>query len=123
ENTLKTYVYPVIGTTSVPDIATDDVVKVLSPIWLTKRETAARVRGRIEQIMNAAEAKKLRPRGSNPAVLAIIKHLLPAQKRKKHIKHHPSLPYEEMPQFWESLAEDASDSARMLRWIILTACR
>lgn len=123
ENTLKTYVYPVIGATSVPDITTDDVVKVLSPIWLTKRETAARVRGRIEQIMNAAEAKKLRPQGSNPAVLAIIKHLLPAQKRKKHIKHHPSLPYEEMPQFWKSLSEDASDSARMLRWIILTACR
>jgi integrase len=112
----------VIGTTPVPSITTDDVVKVLSPIWLVKRETAARVRGRIEQILNAATAKQLRT-GSNPALLGIVKHLLPAQKRKGFVKHHPSLPYEEMPQFWKSLAGDTSDSARMLRWIILTASR
>ena len=122
ENTLKNYVYPVIGTTPVPSVTTDDVVRVVSPIWLVKRETAARIRGRIEQILDAATAKGLRT-GGNPALLGILKHLLPAQKRKRHVKHHPSLPYEEMPQFWKSLADDASDAAGMLRWIILTACR
>jgi integrase len=122
ENTLKTYVYPVIGTTPVPSVTTDDVVNVLSPIWLAKRETAARIRGRIEQILDAATAKQFRT-GSNPALLGILKHLLPAQKRKRFVKHHPSLPYEEMPQFWKSLAGETSDAAGMLRWIILTACR
>lgn len=122
ENTLKTYVYPVIGTTPVPNVTTDDVVRVLSPIWLVKRETAARIRGRIEKIMDAAKAKKFRT-GDNPALLGIIKHLLPAQKRKQRVQHHPALPYSELPEFWKSLATDASDAARMLRFIILSACR
>lgn len=122
ENSLKAYVYPVIGVTPISNVTTDDVVRVLSPIWLAKRETAARVRGRIEQILNAATAKGLRV-GSNPALLGILKHLLPAQKRKRFVKHHPSLPYEDMPRFWKSLAVEESDAARMLRWIILTACR
>ncbi|WP_448031974.1 tyrosine-type recombinase/integrase [Bradyrhizobium liaoningense] len=122
ENTLRDYVYPVIGSTSVPSVTTDDVVKVLEPIWLTKKETAARIRGRIEKIMDAAKAKKLRT-GDNPALLGIIRHLLPAQKRKQSVVHHPSLPYEEMPKFWKSLATDDTDAAKMLRFIVLTACR
>ena len=122
ENTLKTYVYPVIGAAPVGSVTTDDAVRVLSPIWLEKRETAARIRGRMEQILNAATAKGLRT-GSNPALLGIVKHLLPAQRRKRFVQHHPSLPYEEMPGFWKSLAGESSDAARMLRWIILTACR
>jgi integrase len=122
ENTLKSYVYPIIGAMPISAVATDDVVRVLIPIWLDKRETAARIRGRIEQILNAATAKGLRT-GSNPSLLGIIKHLLPAQRRKRYVKHHPSLPYEEMPRFWKALAADNSDAARMLRWIILTACR
>ncbi|MGY3603651.1 MULTISPECIES: tyrosine-type recombinase/integrase [unclassified Bradyrhizobium] len=122
ENTLRDYAYPVIGSTPVPDVTKDDVVKVLAPIWMTKKETAARLRGRIEKIMDAAKAKDLRT-GDNPALLGILRHLLPAQKRKQSVKHHPALPYEQMPKFWKSLAADTSDAARMLRWIILTACR
>lgn len=122
ENTLKTYAYPVIGATPIPDVTKDEVVKVLAPIWMTKKETAARLRGRIEKIMDAAKAKDLRT-GDNPALLGIIRHLLPKQNRKRSVKHHPSLPYEEMPKFWKSLATDTSDAAAMLRWIILTGCR
>jgi integrase len=122
ENTLKAYVYPIIGATPVPAITSDDVVQVLQPIWLTKKETAARIRGRIEKIMDAAKAKKLLV-GDNPALLGIIRHLLPAQKRKKSVKHFAALPYEELPAFWKSLSVDPSDAAGMLRWIILTACR
>jgi integrase len=122
ENTLRDYAYPVIGTTAVPDVTKDDVVKVLAPIWMTKKETAARLRGRIEKIMDAAKAKDLRT-GDNPALLGILRHLLPAQKRKQSVKHHPALPYEQMPGFWKSLSADTSDAARMLRWIILTGCR
>ncbi|MGY4370757.1 integrase [Bradyrhizobium sp. LB1.3] len=97
-------------------------MKVLAPIWMTKKETAARLRGRIEKILDAAKAKDLST-GDNPALLGIIRHLLPKQNRKRSVKHHPSLPYEEMPRFWKSLAADASDAARMLRWIVLTGCR
>jgi integrase len=122
ENTLRDYVYPVIGTTPVPDVTKDDVVKILAPIWMTKKETASRIRGRIEKIMDAAKAKDLRA-GDNPALLGILRHLLPKQNRKRSVKHHPSLPYEEMPKFWKSLSADASDAARMLRFIILTGCR
>lgn len=105
ENTLKTYAYPVIGATPVPDVTKDDVVKVLAPIWMTKKETAARLRGRIEVIMDAAKAKDIRT-GDNPALLGIIRHLLPKQNRKRSVKHHPSLPYEEMPKLWKSLVAD-----------------
>ncbi|MCK1337332.1 integrase arm-type DNA-binding domain-containing protein [Bradyrhizobium sp. 38] len=122
ENTLKTYVYPRIGATPIADVTTTDVVNVLAPIWLTKRETAARIRGRIEKILDAAKANTLRV-GDNPALFAIVTHLLPKQNRKRHVKHHPALPHDQMPEFWRSLARDASDAARMLRWIILTACR
>lgn len=121
-NTLATYAYSAIGAKPVADVTPDDVVGLLSPIWMTKKETAARVRGRIEVIMDAAKAKKIRT-GDNPALLGILRHLLPKQNRKKSVKHHPSLPYEEMPKFWQSLAVDTSDAARMLRWIILTGCR
>ncbi|MCK1611029.1 MULTISPECIES: integrase arm-type DNA-binding domain-containing protein [unclassified Bradyrhizobium] len=121
-NSLRAYAYPIIGAKAVSDIGNADVVKVLAPIWLTKRETAARVRGRIEQILDAATADEIRT-GDNPARLKLIKHLLPEQKRKKFVQHHPALPYQQMPEFWKSLAADTSDAARMLRWIILTACR
>jgi integrase len=124
ENTLKTYAYPVIGAMPVSDVTKGDVVKVLQPIWLTKKETAARLRGRIEVIIDAAKADD--PPlfvGDNPALLGILKHNLPKQKRKRSVKHHPALPQAEMPKFWKSLASDTSDAAHMLRWVILTACR
>jgi integrase len=124
QNTLRTYAYPVIGAKPVSDVTRGDVVKVLLPIWLTKKETAARVRGRIESIMDAAKAED--PplfTGDNPAMLGILKHLLPVQKRKRSVQHHPALPFVEIPKFWQSLAADTSEAARMLRFIILTACR
>lgn len=122
ENTLRDYVYPAMGSTLVSNVTSDDVVKVLAPIWLTKKETAARIRGRIEKIMERAIAKK-KYVGPNPALLGIVGHDLPKQKRKRSVKHHPALPHAEMPKFWKSLAADTSDAAQMLRWIVLTTCR
>lgn len=122
ENTMRDYVYPVIGAKPVRDVTSDDIVAILTPIWLTKKETAARIRGRIEKIMGRAIAKKVFV-GPNPALLGIVGHDLPKQKRKRSVQHHPALPHDEMPRFWKSLASDTSDAAHMLRWIILTACR
>jgi integrase len=92
------------------------------PIWDVKKETARRVRGRIEAILNAAKAENLRT-GENPALWRGHLDQVLARRKKSEVKHHPALPYEEMPEFWKSLAADTSDAARMLRWIILTACR
>jgi hypothetical protein len=121
-NSLRDYAYPIIGHVAVPDVDTESVLKVLRPIWSVKKETARRVRGRIEAILNAAKAERLRT-GENPALWRGHLDQVLARRRKSDVKHHPALPYEEMPQFWRSLTGDTSDAARMLRWIILTACR
>jgi integrase len=121
-NSLRDYAHPHIGQLAVADVNTDAVLKVLRPIWTTKKETARRVRGRIEAILNAAKAEGLRT-GENPALWRGHLDQVLARRRKSEVKHHPALPYEEMPTFWKSLGADTSDAARMLRWIILTACR
>jgi integrase len=122
-NSLRDYAYPHIGQMAVADVNTEAVLKVLGPIWTIKKETARRVRGRIEAILNAAKAQKLRT-GENPALWrGHLDQVGLARRRKSDVKHHPALPYEEMPKFWKSLASDTSDAASMLRWIILAACR
>ncbi|QWG11033.1 integrase arm-type DNA-binding domain-containing protein [Bradyrhizobium sediminis] len=122
-NSLRDYAYPIIGHLAVADVDTEAVLKVLRPIWTTKKETARRVRGRIEAILNSAKAEGLRA-GENPALWrGHLDQVGLARRRKSDVKHHPALPYGEMPQFWKSLASDTSDTARMLRWIVLTACR
>ncbi len=122
-NTLRDYAYPHIGHLAVADVDTDGVLKVLRPIWNDKKETARRIRGRIEAILNAARAEGLRT-GENPALWrGHLDQTGLARRRKSDVKHHPALPYEEMPEFWKSLAGDTSDAARMLRFIIVTACR
>lgn len=121
-NSLRDYAYPTIGHIAVSDVDTELVLKILRPIWSAKKETARRVRGRIEAILNAAKAEGLRT-GENPALWRGHLDQVLAKRRKSDVKHHPALPYEEMPEFWRSLADDTSDAARMLRFIILTACR
>jgi integrase len=121
-NSLRDYAYPIIGQIAVPDVNTELVLKVLRPVWNTKKETARRVRGRIEVILNAAKAEGLRT-GENPALWRGHLDQVLARRKKSEVKHHPALPYEEIPEFWKSLAGETSDAARMLRWIILTACR
>ena len=81
------------------------MLKVLRPIWDVKKETARRVRGRIEAILNAAKAEKLRT-GENPALWRGHLDQVLARRHKSEVKHHPALPYEEMPQFWKSLSDD-----------------
>jgi integrase len=121
-NSLRDYAHPHIGHLSTPEVDTEAVLKCLRPIWTTKKETARRVRGRIEAILNAAKAEGLRT-GENPALWRGHLDQVLARRRKSEVRHHPALPYEEMPAFWQSLTADTSDAARMLRWIILTVGR
>lgn len=120
-STLKTYAAPIWGT-PVDEVSADDVLAILKPIWVPKAETAKRVRGRIERVLDAAKVKKLRS-GENPARWkGNLEHLLPPQ-RKGPKQHHPAMPYEEAPAFFRRLQEEASVSAKALQFTILTAAR
>jgi len=123
ENTLATYAGPVIGKMGVRDVGTDEVKRILEPIWISKRETASRLRGRIESILDAEKAQGHRS-GENPARWrGHLSLILPNQKRRKKIKHHPALPWDEMPGFMAALVECPGRAARMLELLILTAVR
>ncbi|MFZ3193503.1 MAG: integrase arm-type DNA-binding domain-containing protein [Moraxellaceae bacterium] len=123
ENTLATYAYPVIGQKSVQDISTADMLKILQPIWQNKPETANRVRGRIESILRAAKALKLRT-GDNPAEWqGNLESILPRYNKKQVVKHHPAMPYNDLPMFIQELRQHATQSAKALHFLILTACR
>lgn len=123
ESTMKTYVYPVIGNLSAQVIDTGLVLKVLEGIWATKTETAGRLRGRIESVLDWATVRGYR-KGDNPARWrGNLATLLPAQSKVQKINHHPALPYDELPEFLEKLRKQGGQGARALELLILTATR
>lgn len=121
--TLEKYAYPVFGDLPVGEIDMTLVQKVLKPIWYDKTETASRVRGRIETILNYATVQGLRE-GNNPAVwrgnLSVV---LPAKNRIMKVTHMKALPHEEVADFWEKLNDYGGAGADALRLAILTAAR
>jgi integrase len=120
-NTLRTYAAP-IWEWPVDAITTQDVYDILRPIWSSKAETAKRVRGRIEAVLDAAKARGLRS-GENPAAWrGNLAHLLPP-RRKGSQKHHPAMPFADVADFMVRLREGKSLSARALEFTILTAAR
>ncbi len=122
-NTIATYVAPVFGKTPVQDIDLDLVMKVIEPIWNTKTETARRIRGRIEVILDWARVRGYRS-GENPARWrGQMDQLLPARSELNSVKHHPALPYSEIPDFMEALRAVPGNSAAALEFLILTAAR
>lgn len=121
--TLETYASPVIGSMHVGDIDTPHVLRVLQPIWNTKHETATRVRQRIEAVLDAATALKLRA-GENPARWkGHLDKLLPTISKRARTKNHPALPWAACPDFMAKLRARDGISARALEFTILTACR
>jgi integrase len=121
-NTMATYVNPTIGELPVQAVDTALAVKILAPIWTAKPETASRVRGRCEQIWDAARAQKLCS-GENPFEWKTLKHLLPAKSKIRAVKHHAAVPYREIPVLMEKLRARTSVSARVLEFVILCASR
>jgi integrase len=122
-STLKTYVYPVIGRLPVKAVDTSLVMQILEPIWRSKTETASRVRGRIEVILSWAKVRGYRD-GENPAQWrGHLDHLLPAKGKVRNVKHHPALPYSEMPTFISRLRTYSSITARALEFLVLTNTR
>ena len=121
-NTLATYAYPIFGNLPVAAVDTALILKVLDPIWRDKRETASRLRGRLEVILDWARVRGYRD-GGNPAVWkGLLKYSLPA-KGNKTVRPHASLPYSEMPAFWAELSQREGPAADALRFTILTGVR
>ncbi|EAM8613886.1 site-specific integrase [Salmonella enterica] len=122
-STLETYAYPFIGTKAVSEISKVDLLAILEPIWLTKNETASRLRGRIETVIDYAKAKEYFE-GDNPAAWkGMLKPLLPQPSKVQIPKHHAALPYNQIGTFMKELRERSGVSPRALEFAILTAAR
>ena len=123
QNTLEVHAYPVFGDVPVSEINAALVMRVLDPIWLTKTETASRLRGRIEAVLDWAKVRGLRT-GENPARWkGHLQKALPLIKKAQRVRHHPALPYADVPSFMQSISVQLGVSARALEFCILTATR
>jgi integrase len=119
--TLTDYCTP-IGKKKVSAIGTEDILKVLKPIWSTKSETASRLRGRMERVLDFAKAKGWRS-GENPALWrGHLKSILPVRQKLTR-GHHAAMPYEELPTFMGKIRELDAMAARALEFLILNASR
>jgi integrase len=122
-STLATYAEPVVGNLSVRDVNTGHVHRILEPIWSTKPDTASRLRGRIEAVLDWSKVQGYRD-GENPARWkGNLDHLLPKPSKVRKVKHHAALPYAELPAFMQKLWQQQGPIARALEFTILTAAR
>lgn len=123
KSSLATYASPVLGKLPVGAVDVGLVTKILEPIWSVIPETSGRVRGRIECVLDWATARGYR-RGENPARWrGHLDKLLPARSKVRKVRHHPALPFDELPGFMISLRAQEGISADALEFTILTAAR
>jgi integrase len=121
--TLATYVNPIFGHLPVQAIDVGLVMKAIEPIWAAKPETASRVRGRVESVLDWATARSYR-QGENPARWkGHLENLLPMKTKVRRVEHHAALPYPEIAGFTAELRAQAGVAARALEFAILTAAR
>jgi integrase len=122
ETTLATYASPTIGALDVAAVDRSHVLEILEPIWSTKNETGRRLRGRIEAVLDYAHVKGWRSSDANPARWkGNLRFALSAIRPK--VRHHPALPYAELPAFFAVLQQQAGTAALALQFLILTAVR
>ena len=122
-NTLKQYAYPAIGKLPVAEVDTALVVKCLEGIWTSKNETASRLRGRIETVLDWATVSKYRE-GENPARWrGHLDKILPKPSKVQNVEHHAALPYTDISEFIVKLRNQQGIAARCLEFTILTAAR
>jgi integrase len=122
-STIAAYANPFIGHLPVSAIDTDRVMQVLKPIWISKTETATRLRGRIEMILSYATVHKWRE-GPNPAVWrGLLQIMLPSPSKIAPVEHHAALDWREAPAFMAMLRAREGMGARALEFAILTAAR
>ena len=122
-STLQAYAFPTIGRLPVANIDTGLVLKCIEEIWKTKTETASRVRGRIQAVLDWATVRGYRT-GDNPARWhGLISEVLPARGKVQKTVHHAALPFADLPAFMAALRERGGVATRALEFTILTAAR
>lgn len=123
QSTLDMYASPIIGKLAVGSIALDEVLRILRPIWTAKPETASRLRGRIEAVLDFAAVHSWR-QGENPARwTGYLDQILPAKAKVRAVAHHAALPWQDVPAAIAKLATSTATSAACLRFLALTAAR
>lgn len=122
-NTLTQYAYPVFGDIPASEIDEALILNVLTPIWNEKTETAKRLRGRIESVLDWATFNKFRE-GENPARWkGHLEHSLAKPSKVSKVKHHAAMPYQDLPGFMKEIRERSGMGAKALELLILTGCR
>ena len=123
EHSLEAYAYPTIGDLPVSGIDTGLIVRVLDPLWSKKSETASRLRGRIEAVLDSAIVQGFR-QGPNPAQWkGNLSHILPRRGKVHKVEHYSALPFDELPAFLPELRRREGVAARALEFLIFTAAR
>ena len=122
-NTIETYANPVIGKVALRDIDVAMVRRILEPIWTTKNETASRVRGRIESIIDWGITMGYRTTANPARWKGHLEHLLAQPSKVARRTRQPALPYADMPEFMQALRKQHNTSARALEFLILTGVR
>lgn len=122
-SSLKKYAFPTIGSMPVQDVNLNHILQILEPIWIKKTESASRLRGRIERILNWAKGRGYRS-GENPAVWkGNLEAQLPDPNKIAIVKHYPAVPINEIADFMMQLQSSAGIGAKALEFTILTAAR
>jgi integrase len=116
------YAYPILGNLSVDAIDSGHVCKVLAPLVTEKHVTAARLRGRIETVLDYARASGWRT-GDNPADKTVISHMLPLRSEKDGVTHQPAIPFAQVPTLMQALRATKGTDARFLEMIALSLIR
>lgn len=122
-NTLTSYAYPHLGHLLVSEVDLPHVLACLEPIWKSKNETASRLRGRIEAVLDFATVRKYRA-GENPARWkGHLETILPAPSKVQEVRHHAAMPLNEVATFVSTLRQKDGISPKALEFLILTAAR
>ena len=122
-NTITAYASKEIGSTPCADVTIDQVLNILRPIWTTKNETATRLRGRIENILNWAGVTEGRSDDNPARWKGRLELLLPQISKRRRVNHHSALPYPQVPAMFIATEANYSLSAKALIFCVLTATR
>jgi integrase len=120
-NSITTYANPVIGHKFLDDIHTEDIVAILNPIWVSKYETATKIRARLQRIFSAAITRGFRTKANPAEFKNHLEHLLPAVRYE--VRHHDALPYKEMPAFMHYLRQIKTIASLALQFTLLNVTR
>ncbi|HTC11767.1 MAG TPA: integrase arm-type DNA-binding domain-containing protein, partial [Acetobacteraceae bacterium] len=123
KNTLASYAYPHMGAVPVADVNTAHVMTVLEPIWRSKPETASRLRGRIESVLDYAKARGWRTAENAARWRGHVENMLPKRTKVRAVVHHAALPWRWIGAFMAELQQQDGIAALAIQFVILTASR